>query len=40
MNETFVMDASALIAFFTDENGADTVETVLQKAQMEECVVI
>ena len=39
MSETFVLDASALIAFFTDENGADAVETVLQKARMEECVV-
>ena len=39
MNETFVLDVSALIAFFMDESGADTVETVLQKARMEECVV-
>lgn len=27
MNETFILDASALIAFLNDEEGADKVET-------------
>lgn len=33
MKETFVLDASALIAFLNDEDGADKVEDVLQRAK-------
>ena len=32
MNETFVLDACALIAFLGDEPGADLVENLLEKA--------
>jgi len=33
MNETFVLDACALIAFLNDESGADIVENLLEKAK-------
>ena len=37
--ETFVLDASALIAFLNDEEGADKAEDVFQKAKMGNCVI-
>jgi predicted nucleic acid-binding protein len=37
--ETFVLDASALIAFLNDEEGADIAEDVFQKAKMGNCVI-
>ena len=33
--ETFVLDASALIAFLNDEEGADKAEEVKKKAKMD-----
>lgn len=39
MKETFVLDASALIAFLNDEDGADKVEDVLQKAKVDNCII-
>ncbi len=33
MNDTFVLDACALIAFLNDESGADIVENLLEKAR-------
>ena len=39
MKETFVLDASALIAFLNDEDGADKVEDVLQRAKRDNCII-
>ena len=39
MKEPFVLDASALIAFLHDEDGADKVDNVLQKARRDECII-
>lgn len=39
MNKPHVLDASALIAFLHDEEGADKVDTVLQKARKGECII-
>ncbi|MEW6418336.1 MAG: PIN domain-containing protein [Nitrospirota bacterium] len=39
MKETFVLDASALIAFLNDEDGSDKVEDILQKAKGDDCVI-
>jgi predicted nucleic acid-binding protein len=39
VKEAFVLDASALIAFLNDEDGADKVEDILQKAKRGKCVV-
>lgn len=39
MKETFVLDASALIAFLNDEDGAAKVEDVLQKAKVDNCII-
>lgn len=39
MKETFVFDASALIAFLNNEEGADMVEGILRQAKDNGCVV-
>ena len=39
MKKTFILDACALIAFFTDEPGADKVEYVLRLAENDDCII-
>jgi predicted nucleic acid-binding protein len=39
VKETFVLDASALIAFLNDEKGADKVENVLKEAKENNCII-
>ena len=39
MKKTFVLDACALIAFFTDELGADKVEYVFRLAENDDCII-
>lgn len=39
MKEAFVLDACALIAFLENEDGADKVEDILQRAQRGDCVI-
>lgn len=39
MKETFVLDASALIAFLNDEDGANKVEDILRKAKGNDCII-
>lgn len=39
MKETFVLDASALIAFLNDEKGSDKVEDVLKEAKEDNCII-
>ena len=40
MNETYVLDACALIAFFNDEAGADAVEELLVKAMSKDAELV
>lgn len=39
MSEVFVLDASALVAFLNDEDGAEKVEIILQKAKNNDAVI-
>lgn len=39
MKKSFVFDASALIAFLNDEDGADKVEEILKKSKEGECLI-
>lgn len=39
MRDIFILDACALIATLNDENGADKVDYIFQKAEYKECLV-
>jgi len=39
MKKSYVLDACGLIAFLTDEEGSEQVESLLKKAEKHECVV-
>ncbi|MDQ1329539.1 MAG: hypothetical protein QG641_2830 [Candidatus Poribacteria bacterium] len=39
MKDTFVLDACALIAILNDEDGANKVDHVIQKAESKECLI-